>query len=79
MALLKGCCGNLNESGLVTKRLEILRATVAHTGTKSAEQPEYGILNQSLISNTAFYTFRNKLLGVALEIAVLAAVLHGCD
>ena len=33
----------------------------------------------SLVSYTSFYAFRYKLLGILLEIAVLAAVLHGCN
>ena len=38
---------------------------------------EDGILHQSLIGHTSLDALRHQLLGAFLEIAVLAAVLHG--
>src|SRR5699024_4528587 len=57
--------------------LDVFRSAVTHTGTKSADQLEYGILHMALICHTSFHAFRNKLLGVFLEVTVLASVLHG--
>lgn len=49
-------------------------SAVTHTGAKTAHQLEYRIFYQALVCNTAFYAFRNELLGVGLEVAILAAV-----
>ena len=56
-----------------------MRTAVAHTGTNAANELEYGILHGSLVGNTSFHAFRNQLLRIGLEVAVLAAVFHGCD
>src|SRR5699024_5795329 len=37
------------------------------------------ILHHALVGHSALHAFRNQLLGVALEVAVLASVLHGGD
>ena len=54
-----------------------MRAAVAHAGTDAANQLEHGVLYRSLVGDAAFHAFRHQLLGVRLEIAVLAAVFHG--
>src|SRR5699024_1262165 len=54
-------------------------SAVSHTGPKSAHELEYRIFHGSLVCHTALYALGNKLLGVLLEVAVLASVLHGCN
>ena len=56
-----------------------MSAAVTHTGTKSAEKLEYGVLQITLVCHTSLYTFGYKLLGILLEVTVLAAVLHSSD
>ena len=75
MALTKRCCGYFNKFSVLFQGLDIRAATVSHTGTDTTDQLEYSIFKCSLVCNTTFDTFRNKLLCTFLEIAVLASVL----
>ena len=76
MALAECGCGDLNKMTVLLKLFDIMSTAISHTGTKTAQHLEYGILNESLVSDTSFNAFRNKLLRVRLEVTVLTAVLH---
>ena len=47
--------------------------------TKAAEQLEDGVAQRTLVGHAAFHAFRNKLLRILLEVAILAALLHRCE
>ena len=79
MALTQSCCRNLDKSAVFLQLFDALRSTITHTGAKTAHQLEYRIFYQTLVCNTTFYAFRNELLGVGLEVAILAAVFHRSD
>ena len=76
MAFLQRSSGNLHELAVLLQLLNGCRAAVSHTGPQAAHKLEYRILHGSLICHASFHAFRNQLLRVLLEIAVLAAVLH---
>ena len=76
MALLQGRRGNLNEAASLLQLFDGRCSAESHTGTKSAQHLENGILYASLVCHTALYAFGNQLLCSLLEIAILAAVLH---
>ena len=77
MALGQACAGDADEFGVAAHILDGGRSAVAHGGTKAAHQLEYGVGKRSLVRHAAFNAFGYQLLGVFLEIAVLAAVGHG--
>ena len=79
MALSEGGGGDLDEPAVLLQFVDGMRAAVAHAGTDAANQLEHGVLYRSLIGDAAFHAFRHQLLGVGLEVAVLAAVFHGGD
>ena len=79
MRFLKRCSRNLDESACFFKLLNSFCSTISHTGTETAHELEYSILNMSFVSNTSFYAFRNKFLRILLEVTVFTSVLHSCD
>ena len=76
MAFLERRRRNLDKPAVFLQRFDILGAAVTHTGTYSADQLEYGILYRSLVRHTALDALWHKLLGILLEIAVLASIFH---
>ena len=67
MRFLKRRCRNLDESACFFEFLNSFCSTISHTGTKTAHELEYSILNMSFVSNTSFYAFRNKFLRILLS------------
>ena len=67
MTLTKRSCGYFNKFSVLFQGLNIRTTTVTHTGTDTTDQLEYRVLKSSLVSNTTFNTFRNKLLGTFLD------------
>ena len=54
MALAECGCGDLNKMTVLLKLFDIMSTAISHTGTKTAQHLEYGILNESLVSDTSF-------------------------
>src|SRR5699024_6546345 len=79
MTLSQSCGGHLHKSAFFFQLFDRLSSTVSHTGAKTADQLEDRIFHGSFVSDTSFHAFRNQLLGILLEVTVLAAVLHRCQ
>ena len=79
MTFFQRCGRNLYESSFFFQLFNCSGSAISHTGTDTTHQLEYSIFYSSLISHTAFYTFRYQFLCTFLEITVFASVFHSCN
>jgi len=77
MALNEAGVRDADELGFLLKGHKIFCSAVAHAGLEAADELVDHILQDTAVRDAAFHAFRHEFLRIRLEVAVLAARVHG--